>query len=256
MDKGLLEKIKKEVLSVPFEAKQKSRDFAGFYVHSNKPFSLEEHEAAIHSFFVFSNYCYPLYLFISLESITDDLKFLLQKYPLKINIIPKLNSIYEYSDFLAYQIPFLLEEEHLIHIHPDGFLIKSGWENETLGYGWLGAKWKYPVRVIENTFNFGCIQTGNGIGYRSRSKIIQVLNELEKFGGQHNIVKGIEINGELRNVGSFLAEDLLFCYFGFGMGIFKPVDLNWIDSFAIEPIEWKDYNQSIKPCYFFHRIDE
>lgn len=67
--------------------------------------------------------------------------------------------------------------------------------------------------------------------------------------------KQINENPPRQQNGWFLAEDLFYCYFGFGAGIFDPVSLDYANSFAKEPITLIEYNRDIKPCYGFHRID-
>lgn len=259
MNKELLNLIKQDVLAVPWEKKPISHEFAGVYLHSNSPFKIEDHEASFHSFRVFSRYHYPLILFISPESYNSDVEKLVAKYDITVQYIRTLTSIIDFNYFSIYELPYLIPEqyEHLVYFQFDGFLIKNGWEERTCGFDWLGAKWKNPVQVIENTFNFNSVQVGNGgCNYRRRSKMLEVLDLVKTHGGQDRIVKGIKIGDKVVNMGPFLAEDLFFCYFGFGSKIFTEVPNDYIDYFALEPITWAQYNQNPKPCYFFHRIDE
>ncbi len=260
MNLELLAKIKQDVLSIPYEKKLFSEEYAGVYLHSNSPFKLEDHEASFHSFRVFSHYDYPIYLFIDSESYTLDVVKLKEKYDhIHVLFINKLNSVVEFNYFSIYNLPHLIPAEQLIYFQYDGFLIKGGWEERTIGLDWLGAKWKSPVKVIENTLNYSAIRIGNGgCNFRRKSKMLEVLKFVDKHGGQGNIVKGIEIDGRVANQGSFLAEDLFFCYFGFGSKIFNTVPEyeKYVDHFALEPITWEQYNLNPKPCHLFHRIDE
>ncbi|MDO8611186.1 MAG: hypothetical protein Q7R95_11725, partial [bacterium] len=91
---------------------------------------------------------------------------------------------------------------------------------------------------------------------RRRSKCLEVLDLVNKNGGQ-NIVKGLRLyeNPTRERAGAFLSEDSFFCYFGFGAGIFEPVELDFIDSFAQEPITMETYLNKEKRPNLFHRID-
>ena len=261
MDYQKLQLIKDDVLRLPVEQKKYSDEFAGVYLHSNSPFKLEEHQAPIHAFRAFSEYCYPIYLFISLDAITPDVEKIIELYsPIKVVSIVRLKDIYEFNNFCINNLLYLIDSKHdrLLVQQSDGFLIKKGWEEKCYGYSWLGSSWKDEIKVIENTFNYPALQVGNGgFGYRSKSKCLKVLDLVNKYGGQQKIVKGLQINENppRQQNGWFLAEDLFYCYFGFGAGIFDPVSLDYANSFAKEPITLIEYNRDIKPCYGFHRID-
>lgn len=260
MDYEKLKLIKEDVLQLPIESKGYSDEFAGIYLHSNSPFKLEDHQAPIHAFRAFSQYCYPIYLFISLDAITPDVKKIIELYnPIRTISIARLKNIYEFNDFCINNLLFLIDPKHdkLLFQQFDGFLIKKGWEEKCYGYSWLGAAWKNEIKVIENTFNYPAIQIGNGgFGYRSRSKCLKVLDWVNEYGGQQKIVKGLQINENppRQQTGSFLAEDLFFSYFGFGSGLFEFTSLEYVNMFAREPITLIEYNKKI--CNGFHRIDE
>lgn len=263
MDLGKLSKIKSHVLKYPLEDRPYSEEFAGLFLHSNSPFCLNDYYGPVRSFRVFSQYRYPIYFFISLDAITPDFKELIAQFPeIEVIVMPTLKSIIEFNVFETNQMLYMLPDkvDKLIYIQSDGFCLKPGWEELASQYDYLGAKWKEPIKVIENTFNLPPVQVGNGgCGLRSKVKCLQVLEELEKHGGQEDIVHGLEIyKSPIQSQrGSFLAEDLLFCYFGFGLGIFKPVPLDVADKFALEPVPY-DLAISDRPekPYFFHRVDE
>ena len=65
-----------------------------------------------------------------------------------------------------------------------------------------------------------------------------------------------KIDGKKVSDGPFLAEDLFFSAFGFGSGIFEPVDLNFIDRFSLEPVpfELAVSDNPLRP-FLFHRVD-
>lgn len=262
MDFDKLNLIKADILKEPLVSKKYSEEFAGVYLHSNSPFKLEEHQAPFHAFRRFSQYNYPIYLFISHDSITEDVSKLIELYnPIKIVSILRLNNIYEFNNFCINKLLYLIDPKHenLLFYQSDGFLIKEGWEEKCNGYSWLGSAWKNQIKVIENAFNYSPTQIGNGgCNFRRKSRCEKVLNLVEKYGGQQKIVKGLQIyeNPIRYQNGWFLAEDLFFCYFGFGSGIFEFVTREVADNFAKEPITWIEYNKQIKPCHCFHRIDE
>ena len=261
MNLDLLNKIKQDTLLVPMPDLEPSDEFAGIYLHSNKPFTLADHEAPIRGFRVFSKFKYPILLFISPESLTPDVDYLVDKYDIDVRLIPKLNDIIEFNEFCLDYLHYLIPERlnQLIVIQADGWIIKSGWEDMTKGYSWLGAKWKEPIQVMEETFNLPPVEIGNGGAcFRRRDKCLEVLEILKKFGGRKNIIKGIKIFEDPPRIsyGNFLAEDIILCYFGFGLGIFEPVSYEVVDKFSLEPIEYSQYLDLEKRSHFFHRIDK
>ena len=255
MDRILLNKIKEEVLSIPLEPKSKNNDFTGVYLHSNSPFKLEDHLGPIHSFNVFSKYEYPIEFFISPESINKDFEVLLEKYPnITPTLIPKLESIIDFNYFSIYELPHRIRGENLLYFQEDSSFIKHGFEKLCHDYDWIGAPWAERLKVDENVFNFDWVQVGNGgICFRRRSKCLEVLKLVEKYGGQDKIVKGLIIEGKHRTYNSFLAEDAFFCYFGFGSGIFKSISTEIAKQFSLEPITYKQFKE--KRSFAFHRVD-
>lgn len=262
MDLQKLQFIRDDVLKKDIPSQQMSNDFAGVYLHSNSPFVLKEHIASFHSFRVFSQYQYPIYLFISLDAITPDVETIVNLYqPVKVVTIQRLKTIIDFNNFCINNLLYLIDVNHenLLFFQSDGFIIKEGWEEKCSDYSWLGAAWKDSIKVIENTFNFPeVIGFNGGCNFRRKSKCYQVNDLVDKYGGQQKIVKGLQINEKIprQQSGYFLAEDLYFSYFGFGAGIFEPVSLNYIDTFAKEPLTLAEYNKEIKPVHLFHRIDE
>lgn len=262
MDLEKLNLIKQFVLKVENQPKEYSDEFAGVYLVSNRPFDLQEDLAPNHAFRAFSQKEYPIYFFISPDAINSEFENFLTVYKnIKVIQIPRLKSIYEFNNFSINNLLYSIEDKHenLLFYQNDGFLIKDGYEEKCKEYSWLGASWKNKIQVIENVFNYPPIIYGNGgFCYRSRSKCLKVLDLVNKHGGQKEIVKGLKIfeNPIRHQDGWFLAEDLFFCFFGFGSCIFKKVELDYIDSFSREPITLDEFNKNPKPCFGFHRIDE
>ena len=260
MDLAKLKYIAEDSVEQEIMATQYSDDFAGVYLHSGSPFVLKDHIHAIYCFRAYSEYIYPIYFFISDDAITEDFYILIGLYRyIRPMPIRTLKNVVEFNNFSINELLHWIDEKHnnLIYFQSDGWLIKRGYEELCSQYDYLGAKWKSPIRVIENTFNFPSLRVGNGgMNYRKRDKTLEILALVNKNGGQQSLVKGIEIDGRMANKGPFLAEDLFFSYFGFGAGIYKPVPLDVADQFSLEPITLEQYNQETKPCHAFHRIDE
>ena len=260
MDLEKLNLIKQFVLKAENKPKEYSDEFAGVYLVSNRPFNLYEDLAPNHAFRAFSQKEYPIYFFISPDAINHEFENFLTVYKnIKVVQIPKLRSIYEFNNFSINSLLYSIEDKHenLFFYQNDGFAIKSGFEYVAQKYSWIGSKWKEPIRVIENTFNFPAFQVGNGgANFRTRSKCLKVLDLINKHGGQDKIVKGLSIGGKTRTEGWFLAEDAIFCHFGFGSGIFEPVSNEEADKFALEPIPYELAvgDKEYRP-FFYHRVD-
>ena len=261
MDLEKLQLIKNDVLKKEIPNHLYSEEFAGIYLHSNTPFKLEDHQAPIHSFRLFSKYRYPLYLFISLDAITPDVEKLIKLYsPITVVSIVRLKDIIAFNNFCINNLLYLIHPKHekLLTFQSDGFLIKEGWEEKCHGYSWIGAVWRDSIQVVENTFNYPAVKGFNGgFNFRRKSKCLKVNELVQKYGGQQKIVKGLQINENppRQQTGSFLAEDLYFSYFGFGAGISEDVSVSHANSFAKEPITWLEYNENPKNYCGFHRID-
>lgn len=260
MDIEKLNFIKKDVLKTEIVEKPVSDEFAGVYLISNRPFNPNEDIPPNHAFRAFSEKKYPIYFFVSSDVINNELKDFAQKIGnIRVMLIPKLTDIQAFNNFSINSLLNYIDEKHekLLFYQNDGFLIKSGFEEKCAGYSWLGSVWKEDIQVVENTFNYPPIRVGNGgANFRRRSKCLEVYNLVNKYGGQQKIVKGLKIGGQIRTNDWFLAEDAFWCHFGFGSGIFEPVNINYANSFAKEPITMVEYQTDPKPCFLFHRIDE
>lgn len=260
MDIAKLNFIRQDVLKVPLEEKERSEEFVGVMLHSNSPVTLQSYQPPIHAFRAFSQKNYLIYFFISNDAISEDYLRLVSNYRnIKTVIIPRLQDIYAFNNFSINNLLYLIDQKHenLVYFQDDGFCIAPGWEEKTKGYSWLGAPWKEPIEVLQSTFmDFKPIQIGNGgANFRRRSKCLQVLDLINEYGGQKLIVKGIKIDNKIKHNNPFVAEDALFCYFGFNSGIFEPVELDFALSFSREPISMQEYLLHPRPACFFHRID-
>ena len=61
-------------------------------------------------------------------------------------------------------------------------------------------------------------------------------------------------DGERVIEGRYVVEDAIFSYFGFGLGIFKPVTVDESQRFSVEPIKLENFYK--KENFGFHKIDE
>ena len=256
MNLDLLNKIKQGILSQPFETRPKSNEFCSLYVDGTGNLTFEEADATFHSFRLFSNYEYPNYLFVSGDNDIKEIDKILNKYPYTfIYKIPKLKNSVEYNNWMI-NVCFKLLPQNIDGIlthQSDGMLIKAGWENYVSQFDYLGAPWREPIKLKTDIFNFPAVTVGNGgFSFRRLNKLIQVLNQIEKYGGQ-SIIKGIYIDGILKHNHMYVCEDILFVWLGFGFNIFAPVTDEEARAFSIEPIEFCNYSK--KENFGFHKID-
>ncbi len=262
MDIDKMKQIAAGTLSVPYEPKSKSNDWAGIYVFGDdKPFILSEHIHAIHSFFVFSKYDYPLYFFIN-QYRTEGIKDLIGKYNNNIKFIPipPLLTSFEYNYFMINKAWYLLpEHQYCVTMQFDGWILKSGFEKafEDGDYDMAGASWKEPIKIKESVFNFPATRMCNGgFSFRRPFKMLDVLYQIDQEGGQTNVVKGLLIDGKERHSGPYVCEDIFFNYFGQGLGILNVPTVEDANKFSLEPIPFKTYRDKERCSYGFHRCDE
>ena len=224
-----------------------SQDFAGIYIHGQaKPFSLETHEVPLNCFRHFSQYSYPLYLFVS-EGYEGELDKLLKRDQNIIHItIPVMENIADYDRFVIEDLYRLLPDsaENTLIFHDDGFLIQGGWESYALGFDYIGAPWPEPCggdKLIlhnQDRYPISCrTKVGNGgCCFRKRSKCLEVLNRVQLDDLNWEFLQG------------HLPDDVFFSYFGFGLSIFKPVTPDEARRWATEPI-------SSLTSFGFHKTD-
>jgi hypothetical protein len=192
-DLEVLGKICFDTLNTPIVDKEKSNLFCGIYFENRtRNINYIEDFAVVHSFQVFSKYHYPFFIFSPNESSVSEL---IKKYP-KFRIfhikIPEGKSHDDYSRFMISDVWHYLPKqfEKLLFFHPDGFLIKSGWEDFIIDnkIDYVGSVWCHAPSIdifINNEWrnlNMPRIQVGNGgFSYRSRSCCERISKEFSQF---------------------------------------------------------------------------
>lgn len=259
MNLNLLNAIKKDVLSIPIEPKGLSFNYSGVIVDGRDNVTFSDLDAPMHSFRVFSEYNYPIWLFLSKKVDYRVIRDIEQKYNnVDLTLIGGLRNITEYSNWMFNTFPTVCPDKCLC-LQSDGFLIQDGWENyiEQLDPDFIGAPWRSKTQIItkEGVWPVNKLCNG-GVSFRRKDKMLEVLNYVNSKGGQKEYFKGIAINGQIRQLNHNLAEDALFSI-GFSLGIFKPVTLAQAAKFAIEPISYRMYcdkGNKNRPLNF-HKID-
>src|SRR3989344_1872801 len=90
--------------------------------------------------------------------------------------IPHYNTIRDYNDFVIKELCRYVDTTHIIHFHPDGFILNpDAWTDEFLEYDYIGAPWYRP----------GSPEMGNG-GFSLRSKRLLklVAENWQTIGGE------------------------------------------------------------------------
>lgn len=262
MDLEKLKLIKEDVLKEELIPKKQSSDFCGLYVDGTGKLTFELADAPFHAFKAYSQYDYPVYLFVSITNDDKEIKKILQKYPnTKVYSIPALKNPIEYNQWMFNTPWFFLESPSTITFQEDGFLIQKGWEEfVTKGdYDFIGAIWKSDIRLLSDCFNYPATRFANGgMSYRKVNKMRQIIDIVNKNGGQEKVFKGIEIDGELKHTHWGLAEDIMFTWIGFGAGLLKTITKEECDKFSHEPIEFSLYMDKDNPNrpIAFHKIDQ
>lgn len=262
MDLQKLSLIKQEILRTPLEEKRRNDEFCGLFV-DGRAISFEQIDAPLHSFRAFSQYNYPVFVFIHMSTPQEVIDKIYEKYTnIHILPIPYLNGLEKYSEWMFNQCFYLFPEhyEKILTFQDDGFLLKEGWENfvSTGNYDFIGAVWHSDIQVLCNVNTLPLRTCNGGFSFRNLVPLRKVINFVNENGGQHSFFKGLKINGEIRQRNSWLAEDAMFSSIGFSLGFFKSVTEDECNRFAKEPItfsEFKDYNNSNRP-FAFHKIDE
>jgi hypothetical protein len=170
-----------DVLNIPLEQKPDSDEFCGIYFEGRgREINCIEDFAVVHSFKVFSKYNYPIFIF---SPNSENLLNNEEKYK-NCNIrhvkIPECNSHEAYSEFMIREIwNYLpLKYEDLLFFHPDGFLIKKGWDDFLLKKNWVycGSPWLHTpaIEYLDKNGNWrdflGPVRLGNGgFSYRKAS---------------------------------------------------------------------------------------
>ena len=227
----------------------KSDVFAGIFVEGrNREINNLEDFASFHSFYVFSEYSYPIYVFINnTKNFLNNREDLIKKYNIIINQIPTLSHD-EYSDFCIKKLYFLIPEniKHIITIQSDGMFMKKGYENYVLNkkFAYIGSPWLHSPSIdILNSSNewipfFKDTRVGNGgLSYRNTdfcraaSKQFSSLTLRERFTENKRP-----------------PEDLFFSTIA--NHFFKSPSLEEARKFSIDPLDEHDYNN--KTSFGFH----
>jgi hypothetical protein len=256
----LLNKIKEDILFIPLGPKGFSTDFSGVIVDGRPNITFADLDAPMHSFRVFSEYNYPIWLYLSKKVDYRVIAEVEKKYNnIDLVTIDSITDIVSYSNWMFNVFPTVCPSDPMLCIQSDGFLIQNGWEDyiNELEPDFIGAPWRSENRVITSEgiapVNKFC---NGGVSFRKKDKMLQVLNYVNSRGGQAEYFRGLIINNIRRLAGHNLAEDAMFGM-GFSLGMFKPITLKQAAKFALEPISYRMYcdkDNKNRP-YTMHKID-
>ncbi len=251
-DKSVMGRICFDILNQEEEQKTESDEFCGVFIEGrDRPITSFEDFASFKAFFLFSQYSYPVFLFLN-ENVAEVLTpELVKKYRINIVKIKPLENLFQYSDFCINQLFKLIPEkfENILTFQPDGFLIKPGWEKFVTdnNFSYIGAAWRHwgGVMVERNkewhVFNEKRTNMANGaVSFRKRSKMLKATNLLKK-----SHLKSEEII-EMGNADYKPAlEDLFYSYFLFCVLGEKPPTVEQCNQFVTDPCDWQDYSNKI-----------
>lgn len=249
-DLELLGKICFDTITSNLDIKQSSDNFCGIYFEGrNRDLNAIEDFAVIHSFKIFSEYNYPIFIFSpnSNNILNNDSRY--KNARIEHIKIPEQDSHDKYSKFMIEDIwKYLPKEfENLLFFHPDGFLIKNGWENFVLDnkLKYIGSAWCHTpsIDIQENgewkNLGFERIHCGNGgFSFRSRSACEKISSIFSKL-----------VIRESGSNGTRVPEDLFYSHLINGiMG--GVANLYQCMKFSLDPITLIEYNKKIS--YGFH----
>ncbi len=82
----------------------------------------------------------------------------------------KCNSIDEWNRKIIYELPNYINTSHCLLIHADGYVVHpEKWDNNWLGYDYLGAPWPLPADDYSyRDTNGNIIRVGNSVSLRSK----------------------------------------------------------------------------------------
>jgi hypothetical protein len=192
-DTLLLRKICIDTLCIDVIEKTNSNLFCGVYIEGrNREINTIEDEAAFRSFKIFSQNNYPYFVLSpngeNLFNNNPEYKKS-RAYHIKI---PELNSHDSYSQFMIKHLwDYIPEEFHkILFFHPDGFLIKEGWEQFVLDgqIDYIGSAWCHTPRIEIlhegqwKLINLPAIQCGNGgFSFRNRLACEEISKNFSHF---------------------------------------------------------------------------
>lgn len=237
--------LKKEKTDASF-----STEFAAVFVDGrDREINCLEDFACFHSFYTFSKFSYPIYVFINnTNNFLNGRVDLIKKYNIIINKIPPIVSHDEYSNFCIKNLYFLIPEniKHIITIQPDGMLMKKGYEEYILNkrFPYIGSPWLHSPSVdILNSNNqwipyFKNTQVGNGgLSYRNTD----FCREASKRFSQLTLRERFTEN-------KTPPEDLFFSVIA--NHFFGTPSVNEARQFSIDPLDKDDYNNKVS--FGFH----
>lgn len=249
-DLELLGKICYDTLTQSIDSKQQSNDFCGIYFEGReRDINAIEDFAVIHGFKIFSEYNYPIFVFSpnSNNLLNNDPRY--KNARIEHIQIPAQDSHDKYSKFMFEDIWKYLPKqfENLLFFHPDGFLIRNGWEQFVIDnkFKYIGSAWCHTpsIDIYENNewhnLNFPRIHCGNGgFSFRSRSACEKISSIYAKH-----------ILRETGSQGTRVPEDLFYSHLinGIEGGV---ANLKQSMKFSLDPITLDEYNNKLS--YGFH----
>lgn len=263
MDYEKLKLIKEDILKEPLILKSDSNEFCGLYVDGTGELTFELADASFHAFKVYSEYNYPVYLFISLENDKDEIEKIVKKYSdTKVYSVAPLKTALLYNEWFFNCPWFYIDPkyERVCTFQVDGAVISKGWESYFVNGDWdfIGASWRSDIKALAYNHELKTLKVANGgMSCRKIKSMIKVVQFVNKYGGQHKFFKGVQIDGIVKQDNSWLAEDLMACSVGFTFDLFKPLTEEESKKFGHEPIELSLYMNKSSPLrpMSFHKID-
>ena len=263
MDLNKLNLIKKDILNIPLDEKKKNYEFIGLYVDGTSTFTYEKAAWSIHGFRTFSQYCYPIYLFVSCASPDKEIKAIVSKFSdIRVVLIPSLPSPVLYNEWMFNNCFYLIPEKYqkILSFQEDGGIISFGWEDyvSKKPYSFLGALWKSDIEALSPQFKLQTLKYCNGgVAYRKLSDLLKCCEFVKAHGGQHKFFSGVKINNNLVQDNGWLAEDLMFNAVGHTFEIFYSITPEDCNKFSLEPIELDLFldKDNLKRPLAFHKID-
>lgn len=263
MDYEKLKSIKEDLLKEPLLSKENSTAFCGLYVDGTGKLTFELADAPFHAFKAYSEYNYPVYLFVSIENDKNEIEKIVKKYPdTRVYSIAPLKTILLYNEWFFNCPWFYIDPkyERVCTFQEDSGIISRGWENYFIHKDWdfIGAPWRSDIKALAHNYELKTLKVCNGgMSVRKVKSMIKVVQFVNEYRGQHKFFKGVQINGTVKQDNSWLAEDLMACSVGFTFDIFKPLTEEDARKFGHEPIElnlYMDKNNLLRPKSF-HKVD-
>lgn len=258
-DSVVLSKICFDTLAIDYIEKPKSNDFCAIFLEGRfRDINTYEDYACLHSFKVFSEKNYPIFAFIN-EDVIRANRFLdketIEKWNIMVIKISEVSSRREYAMFNYIYNPFNKIDgiDKCLTLHPDGFLIKGGWEDYVVGndFDFIGANWLHKPRirstntVYDNALSiynpiYGC---NGGFSFRKASKMNEIIKQFSCWGFDTLYENGREDKFPP-------PEDLFFNFLGWNSGLIKPPTVKQCLEFSLDPITLDEYND--KSSFGFH----